>query len=129
MLRPGNASANTAADHITVLDAALAQIPDNSCHGNPALVGADSAGGAKAFLANLRALRVRGVHTSFSVEHTFTEPVRRAIRILPKEVWHPAPDQDGPLRADAEAAELTSRPKHPPSAITQAQPLEAKRGG
>jgi hypothetical protein len=28
LLRPGNAGANTAADHITVLDAALAQIPD-----------------------------------------------------------------------------------------------------
>jgi hypothetical protein len=28
MLRPGNANANTAADHIQVTDEALAQIPD-----------------------------------------------------------------------------------------------------
>jgi hypothetical protein len=28
LLRPGNAGSNTAADHITVLDQALAQIPD-----------------------------------------------------------------------------------------------------
>ncbi|MFD4956443.1 hypothetical protein [Streptomyces sp. NPDC058451] len=124
---PGNAGANTAADHITVLDAALAQIPDDRRHGN--LVRAGSAGGAKAFLAHLRALRARGVHTSFSVGHTVTEPVRRAIRTPPKEVWHPALEQDGTLRAGAEVAELTGRRQHPPSVITQAQPLEAKRGG
>jgi hypothetical protein len=33
LLRPGNAGANTAADHITVLDAALTQIPDAHRHG------------------------------------------------------------------------------------------------
>ena len=35
LLRPGNAGANTAADHITVLDAALTQIPDEYRHGTP----------------------------------------------------------------------------------------------
>lgn len=107
LLRPGNAGANTAADHITVLDAALAQIPDDRRHGTPILVRTDSAGGAKAFLAHLRALRARGVHTSFSVGHPVTEPVRRAIRALPDEVWHPALEQDGTLRTGAEVAELT----------------------
>jgi hypothetical protein len=34
MLRAGNAGANTAADHISVLDAALAQIPDADRYGN-----------------------------------------------------------------------------------------------
>jgi Transposase DDE domain group 1 len=38
MLRPGNAGSNTAADHITVLDQALAQIPDAHRHGYPILV-------------------------------------------------------------------------------------------
>ncbi|GAA3368416.1 hypothetical protein GCM10020367_06660 [Streptomyces sannanensis] len=47
MLRPGNAGANTAADHITVLNAALAQIPDAHRHGTPILIRADSAGGGK----------------------------------------------------------------------------------
>ncbi|MDX3762820.1 transposase [Streptomyces sp. AK02-04a] len=64
VLRPGNAGANTAADHITVLDAALAQIPDAHRHGTDILIRADSAGGAKAFLAHVRALRERGIHTS-----------------------------------------------------------------
>ena len=53
-LRPGNAGSNTAADHIAVLDAALAQIPDVHRHGQPILIRADGAGGAKAFLAHIR---------------------------------------------------------------------------
>ncbi len=42
-LRPGNAGANTAADHITVTDRALAQIPDVHRYGTPILVCADGA--------------------------------------------------------------------------------------
>jgi hypothetical protein len=37
-LRPGNAGSNTAADHIAVLDQALAQNPDAHRHGRPILV-------------------------------------------------------------------------------------------
>jgi hypothetical protein len=107
LLRPGNAGANTAADHITVLDQALAQIPDAHRHGTPLLIRADSAGAAKAFLAHLRDLRSRGIPTSFSVGYAVTEPVRRAIRALPEHVWHPALEQDGTLRDGAEVAELT----------------------
>ncbi|MFD8787224.1 IS1380 family transposase [Kitasatospora sp. NPDC059599] len=107
ILRPGNAGANTAADHITVIDAALAQIPDAHRHGTPVLIRADSAGSAKAFLTHLRALRQRGIQTTFSVGHVVTEQVRKAIRTLPDQVWHPALEQDGTLRPGAEVAELT----------------------
>ncbi|AWW41912.1 IS1380 family transposase [Streptomyces cadmiisoli] len=107
LLRPGNAGANTAADHVALLDQALAQIPDAHRHGTPVLIRADSAGSAKAFLAHIRALRERGIHTFFSVGYPVTEPVRRAIRALPEHVWHPALEQDGALRASAEVAELT----------------------
>jgi hypothetical protein len=116
VLRPGNAGANTAADHITVLDPALAQIPDAHRHGTDILTRADSAGGAKAFLAHVRALREQGIHTSFSVGYAVTEPVRRAIRALPDHLWHPALEQDGTLRTGAEVAELTGMvdlPDHP----------------
>ncbi|WP_406221582.1 IS1380 family transposase [Streptomyces canus] len=106
-LRAGNAGANTAADHITVLDQALAQIPDAHRHGTDILIRTDSAGGAKAFLHHIRALRDRGIHASFSVGHPVTEPVRRTIRALPDHVWHPALEQDGALREGAEVAELT----------------------
>ncbi|MFJ2866787.1 IS1380 family transposase [Kitasatospora sp. NPDC087314] len=107
LLRPGNASANTAADHISVLDAALAQIPDAHRHGTDILIRADSAGSAKAFLTHIRTLRSRGIHASFSVGWSITEPVRRAIRHLPEHVWHPALEQDGSLREGAQVAELT----------------------
>ncbi|HWU06984.1 MAG TPA: IS1380 family transposase [Streptomyces sp.] len=106
-LRPGNAGANTAADHIAVLDDALAQIPDAHRHGTDILVRTDSAGSAKAFLTHVRELRTRGIRTFFSVGYAVTEPVRRAIRALPEQVWHPALDQDGTLRESAEVAELT----------------------
>ncbi len=56
-LRAGNAGSNTAADHISVLDAALAQVPDRYRHGHPVLVRADGAGATKAFLAHVRAAR------------------------------------------------------------------------
>lgn len=46
LLRSGNAGANTAADHISVLDQALAQIPDAHRHGTEILIRADSAGKA-----------------------------------------------------------------------------------
>jgi Transposase DDE domain group 1 len=107
VLRPGNAGANTAADHITVLDQALAQIPDAHRHGTPILVRTDSATGAKSFLTHLRALREDGISTSFSVGYPVTEPVRRAIRALPDRFWHPALEHDGTLRTGAQVAELT----------------------
>jgi hypothetical protein len=43
MLRPGNAGANTAADHMTVLDRALEQIPVEYIETIEILVRADSA--------------------------------------------------------------------------------------
>ncbi|MGW2594107.1 IS1380 family transposase [Streptomyces sp. NPDC001515] len=106
-LRPGNAGANTAADHIAVPDDALAQIPDAHRHGTDILIRTDSAGSAKSFLTHVRVLRARGIRTFFSVGYAVTEPVRRAIRALPEQVWHPALDQDGTLRESAEVAELT----------------------
>ncbi|MFE5026234.1 transposase [Streptomyces sp. NPDC056656] len=52
-LRPGNAGANTAADHIAVLDDALAQIPDTHRHGTDILVRTDSAGSEVAELTGM----------------------------------------------------------------------------
>jgi hypothetical protein len=44
LLRAGNARSNTTADHITVLDRALTQIPDAHRYGSPVLIRSDSAG-------------------------------------------------------------------------------------
>jgi hypothetical protein len=98
LLGPGNAGANTASDHLTVLDQALAQIPDAHRHRTPILVRTDSAGGAKPVLPHLWAPRERGIRTSLSLGYAVTEPIRRAIQALPDRLWHPALEQDGTLR-------------------------------
>jgi hypothetical protein len=105
LLRPGNSGSNTAADHITVLDRALAQIPDAHRHGNDILIRSDSAGSSHAFLHHIRGLRERAVRTFFSVGVAITEPVRAAITACVD--WIPAIDTDGELRDGAEIAEIT----------------------
>jgi hypothetical protein len=107
MLRRGNAGANNGADHITVLDHALAQIPDPDRHGRPILVRADTAGCTKAFLAHVRDQRDRAVAAEFSVGWAVTERERAAIAAVPKKVWADAVDADGGHRDGAGLAELT----------------------
>jgi len=107
LLRPGNAGANTAADHITVLDAALAQLPDAHRHGTPVLVRADGAGCSKAFLAHIRGLRDQAVATEFTVGWAVTDRERDAIGRLPARAWTPAVDAEGRHRPGAHVAELT----------------------
>jgi hypothetical protein len=105
ILRPGNAGSNTAADHIAVLDVALAQIPDQYHHGEDVLVRCDSAGASHAFLRHIRRLREHGVRSFFSVGVAITEPIRTAITACLD--WQAALDGDGELRDGAEIAELT----------------------
>jgi len=105
ILRPGNAGSNTAADHISVLDLALAQLPDHLPHGEPILIRSDSAGASHAFLRHIRSLREHGVRTFFSVGAAITEHIRAAIVACVG--WQPAIDGDGGFRDGAEIAELT----------------------
>jgi hypothetical protein len=105
LLREGRAGSNTTADHITVLDQALAQIPDEYRHGTPILLRSDSAGSSQGFLAHIRALREEHVDIRFSVGVAITEPVREAIRAAID--WIPALDIDGDLREHAEISEIT----------------------
>ena len=107
LLRPGNAGANTAADHITVLDAALAQIPDEHRHGCPVLVRADGAGCSKAFLTHIRGLREQAVASEFTVGWAVTDRERTAISRLPARAWTDAVDAEGRRRDGAHVAELT----------------------
>jgi hypothetical protein len=107
LLRPGNAGSNTATDLIGVLDAALAQIPDEYRHGYPMLVRLDGAGASKALLAHIRSLRKAGVHAEFSVGWAVSEREHAAIAMLPHAAWTPAVDVDGEPREGAAVAELT----------------------
>jgi hypothetical protein len=105
LLREGRAGSNTTADHITVLDQALAQIPDAFRHGTPLLIRADGAGSTQGFLAHIRSLREHGIDARFSVGAAITAPVRAAIEQA--DGWIPALDADGDLRDGAEICELT----------------------
>jgi hypothetical protein len=109
MLRAGRAGSNTTADHILVLDQALAQIPDHLRHGEPILIRSDSAGCTYGLLAHIRSLRDTGVDARFSVGVAITEPIRQAILAMKDRPgdWIPALDGDGEPRDGADICELT----------------------
>jgi hypothetical protein len=109
VLRPGNAGSNTAADHIAVLDAALAQLPVKTRMVDPEggewmLARADSAGATHDFV---EALRDRGLE--FSIGFPMDEAVRQAVLGLAQKAWREAIRQDCDVRQGAEVAEITGR--------------------
>jgi Transposase DDE domain group 1 len=102
LLRPGNAGSNTAEDHKTVIDLALAQIPQQYIESIEILVRADSAGATHGLVDYCREGEMR-----FSVGYELTEQVRAAILEIPEDAWVPALDQDGSHRTNGEVAEIT----------------------
>lgn len=102
MLRPGNAGANTAADHQAVLDLALAQIPVEHIEDLEILVRADTAGATHGLADYCREARMR-----FSVGYELTEPVRTAIGQIPADAWVSALEKDGSERENGQVAEIT----------------------
>jgi hypothetical protein len=99
-LRPGNASPFNAADHITCLDAALAQLPE--AERGQVLVRADAGGGSKAFLHHITDLDLE-----YSIGFPAQGPVQQAIQTIPESVWVEAIDSDGMPREGAQVADLT----------------------
>jgi hypothetical protein len=104
VLRPGNAGANTAADHLEIVGLVLAQLPERVVEHARIVVRTDSAAATHAFTDELRALDL-----NFVMGLDLTEPVRRAILALPESAWRPAVRQDGETRDGAWVAELTDR--------------------
>jgi hypothetical protein len=100
ILRPGNAGANTAADHVALLEAALAQLPEGVA-GPGTLVRCDSGGATHDFLD---AVSARGL--SFSVGCELSGRVRAACLAVPASAWTPALDSGGDPREGAWVAEL-----------------------
>jgi hypothetical protein len=103
LLRPGNAGANTAADHQAVLDRALAQIPVEQIETIEILVRADTAGATHGLTDYCREQDMR-----FSVGYELTAPVRTAILDIPEDAWVAALDQDATERRNGEVAEITA---------------------
>ncbi|WP_067905229.1 IS1380 family transposase [Nocardia vaccinii] len=104
LLRPGNAGANTAADHKTVLASAIAQLPWHPGYrvGRKVLVRTDSGGGTHDFAAYCTAR-----HVQYSLGFTLTDTIVEAVNRVPKHVWTPAYAADGQVREGAWVAEVT----------------------
>jgi hypothetical protein len=114
ILRPGNAGANKVADHICVLDRALAQLPveiraghhegdDPAAVDRPVLVRADSAAGPSVAAA----CRARNVGFAFVARSNAKVGAAISRVIDDKARWRQAERQDGTERKGAQVAELT----------------------
>jgi Transposase DDE domain group 1 len=117
VLRPGNATANGIADHLAVLDAALAQLPTEIAAGHhlgddpsevrrPVQVRTDSAGGSHGFVQGCRDRNV-----GFGVVARQTPSIHAAISAVQddEDGWVAAIDQRGGRLADSSVRELTNR--------------------
>src|SRR3954467_3370933 len=101
ILRPGNAGANNADDHLEVFELALAQLPASALAG-PILARSDSAGASHALADACRETRV-----AFSFGYALTEAVRAVILTLPELAGQPAAHGDGEALEGVWVAELT----------------------
>jgi hypothetical protein len=109
LLRKGNAGANTAADHIEVLDEAIAQVPAR--HRRNLLITVDGAGASKDLIGHITSLNTahgRTVHYSIGWDLDARE--RTAIGRVPASAWSAVLDTDGNPRSLQEAGlvELTA---------------------
>ena len=102
MLRPGNAGANTAADHIEIIRRALDQAGLGSRPGRKVLVRIDGAGGTKETVGFLARRRV-----SYSVGFKLPDHTPDIYAAIPKTAWAPARNADGDPREGADVAEIT----------------------
>jgi hypothetical protein len=108
LLRRGNAGPNTAADHVTVLNQALAGLPEHvrPRPGDPAspsvLARSDSAGATHVFAT---ACVDKGLDFSFGFAMDFR--VQAIVDAIPDHCWMPALESDGGLRDGAWVAEAT----------------------
>jgi hypothetical protein len=104
LLRPGNAGANTAADHKTVLADALAQLPGVTGYraGKKILIRANAGGGTHEFLNHLTSRRL-----AYSIGFGLTATMAARLALIPAAAWAPAYDSGGGVRDVAWVAEAT----------------------
>ena len=97
MLRRGSAGSNTTADHLQVLDDAIAALPPK--HRRRLMVTADGAGASHGLIARLDALASRPGHQlTYSVGWDLGERERAAITAVPGQAWQIAIDPRGEVR-------------------------------
>jgi hypothetical protein len=102
LLRPGNAGSGTAKDHVTVLDAALFQLPVDP-KSTEVIVRADAAGCSHDFLDACRARRV-----IFCCGKNLTTDLATVIMDIPASRWRTTVSSDGTEEREVgEVAEIT----------------------
>ena len=108
MLRRGSAGSNTAADHLALLDAAIAALPPG--YRRKLMITADGAGASHGLVARLDQLAARrGFELTYSVGWVLGERERAALRLVPEQAWQIAIDGRGQVRerrADGACANL-----------------------
>jgi hypothetical protein len=106
ILRPGNAGANNAQDHQSVLELALEQLPESALDGE-ILARSDSAGASHDFAGACRETRIR-----FSLGYPINQTVREQILALGEGAWMPAVNQDGEPARRGQILEILGEPGH-----------------
>jgi Transposase DDE domain group 1 len=118
MLRPGNAGSFTAADHLLVLEAALAQIP--ASWRSDVLVTIDGAGASHEVIDYLSGLNTapahgrRGRRIEYSIGWPVDERTLSAIGELRERDWADAIGADGKVDPQAQVVDLTGILRHGP---------------
>jgi hypothetical protein len=106
LLRRGNAGSNTAADHISIIRAALRQLPADNQQGHRSrrsvLIRVDGAGSTHELLDWLTARNL-----SYSVGFGLPDHTADLLAKIPESAWSLALDADGEVRDGAWVAELT----------------------
>jgi hypothetical protein len=97
LLRPGSAGSNTAADHLAVLEAAIAALPPG--FRRRLMVTCDGAGASHDLIARLDKLAARpGYQVIYSVGWELGSRERAAIAAVPAQAWQIAVDARGQIR-------------------------------
>src|SRR3954467_7270736 len=105
LLRRENAGSNTVEDHLTVLRAALAQLPGARRPGKNVLIRVDGAGGTHGLIDWLTRRRL-AYSVGFSLPGDL-HSIQKTLAAIPDTTWEPAYDADGQPRPGAFVAELT----------------------
>jgi Transposase DDE domain group 1 len=96
-LRRGSAGSNTAADHITLADAAIAALPP--AFRRRLMVTVDGAGASHGLVKHLDKLAARPGHQLvYSIGWALGEREKAALRLVPEQAWQIAVDGRGEVR-------------------------------
>ncbi len=97
MLRPGSAGSNTTADHLTLLDAAIAALPPK--YRRRLMVTCDGAGASHGLIERLDALAFRPGHQLiYSIGWELGKREKAAITQVPEDAWQIAAGPRGEVR-------------------------------